>query len=1053
MKKVVLFLVMICMFVQFTYAASNEVEVIIPDFTVKVNGEVINTKESQYPIISYKNITYFPMTSDYLDGIGLTLSWSKESGIRISKGSSVVELEQKFLGATNRLNSKHKASIVSYPIMVNGRIIDNSTEQYPILSYKNVTYFPMTWQFAVTEFGWETKWSNETGLEIIIEGNQKKPIEYPILDNISFKGQYVNSTPNLNWEQFVKTVDSFYNHKTDFSKYDFSDFESIKHEFQFHSDSKFSKNLPEFFDPEKVLNWANTPMHGIRELHARGITGKGVNIAYIDQSLGLSHESLQGKNIYYNWVDYNGAPDLGASMHGIAVASLIVGDNVGAAPDVNLYHFGHPAYFADQKSHAQAIYEVIELNKSLDEKIRVIGFSDNIDSSEDNGEAFKEAVKTANEKGILVLFANNGRARITPYLDRNNPNNYEALFKSDDVCYPVTYTLGNYGSKDHYTYYPEGGTSWTTPVEVSLLALALQVDPNFDVMKFEEYVDATAYQIEDMKLVNPVGFIDLVEKMKSTYSYYNFVYNSDKVTDEDLTEIKRYAEKFEIVNLIDAYGYTYEELYTRMKQIDNAMKGDLKGIQIFGTDYEVPAFKIHDKVDMGEYGVHDLGTIHTDHFYGNFNNDPSLINEDMSMFRIFDEKIDIDFSFDWSVARLPIQKGGFKSYFDKYYDFNESDDELPLVNFSNPIFASNHHSDNYAYFIEKRLDDEFGILEKNDYRLYGNLKGKYPINTDVLGDLTATNLAVENKKGPMNLVINSHGQVDNIDRAYYMSNDDEKRESFLNNDIVNETLDDHYYNLFQWTCWGSADLNNKNINQLMISEGKAINIISASYLASNNGMDVYDDLNDLKSNNGISLFYHFIKSMYGESNNWSDSFRYAKEQYVINNLSKDSLDEDDGNYQFNMNNAIMFNHLGLLDSMSYEGGVLLHHSSDKSAPIDDDSDEFMIQYDLLYEDNQLEYKEIGVAKIDEVSEIEYAGIAEDNGNTYLKVIYNQDKSGYINFFLAGDTPGLRTFSKELDSGKGVLIMVVPTEKFNEFEVDVIVRTNGEKSGFHALDTK
>lgn len=1041
------------MFVQLSYGESQEVEVVIPDFTVRVNGETIKTKESQYPIIVYKNITYFPMTSDYLEGIGLTLSWSKETGISINKGDSVVKLEQKFLGASNQLKSRHTASVVSYPIMVNGRRIDNSSEAYPILNYKNITYFPMTWQFAVTEFGWQTKWSNETGLEIIIENGPKEPSSYPITDNISFKGAYVNSTPNLNWEEFLKTIDNLYQNGSDFSKYDFSDYDEIKHEFRFHNDSKFSKELPEFFDPEKVLNWANTPMYGIRELHARGITGKGVNIAYVDQSLGLSHEAIQDKNIHYTWIDYKNAPDLGASMHGIGVSSLILGDQVGAAPDVNLYYYGHPAYFKDQKSHAEAIYQILELNKTLDEKIKVIGFSDNMDEREDNIEAFEEAVRVANESGVLVLFADNGRSRIAPYLDRNNPNNYETLFETDEVCYPVTYTLGNSDSNDHYTYYPEGGTSWTTPVEISLVSLALQVDPDFDVMKFEEYINITAYQIGDMKLVNPVGFIDLVEKMTSNASYYNFIYNSKEVTDEDLGEIKKYAEKFEIVNLIDAYGYTYEEIYTRMKQIDKNMKGELKGIQIFGTDLEVPAFRIHDKVDMGEYGIHDAGDIVTDHFYGNFNNDVNLLNEDMSMYRIFDEKIDIDFSFAWSVARLPIQKGGFKSYFDKYYDFKINDGDLPLVNFSNPIFASNHHSDNYAYFIEKRLDEEFDILDNDDYRLYGNLKGDYPINTDVLGDLTAENLAVENQKGPMNLVINSHGQIDNIDRAYYI-NDDEKRVSFLNNDTVNETLNDHYYNLFQWTCWGSAFLNDKNINQLMISEGEAINIISASYLASNNGMDVYDGLEDLKSNNGISLFYHFIEGLYGEKSEWSESFRYAKEQYVMNNLSKDALDEDDGNYQFNMNNAIMFNHLGLLDSAEEVKGVLFTHPSEKTEPIQNDSDdEFMIQYNLLYEDNQLDYNEIGVEVLGDVSEIEYAALAEKDGNTYLKVNYNQEEEGVINFFLVGGAPGLSTYSKTLPEGKGILILEVPTDKFNAFEVNVMVCTNGMKGRFHNLKTK
>jgi len=1063
MKKIVLILLIVCMFFQIAYADGNEVEVVIPDFTVKVNGEIIKTVESQYPVISYKNITYFPMTSDYLNGIGLTLAWSKETGIKIGKKDSVTKLDQKFLGATNTLKSKHKASLVNYQIEVNGKVIDNLKEDYPVLSYKNITYFPMTWKFAVTEFGWQTKWSNEEGFEILInkenlaiEGDEDIVVEYPIDSDVTFIGNLVDTNPKLDWNEIIKIEKNLYLNNTDFSQYDFSDYNTIKKEMQFHNDSTFSKSLPEFFDPEKILKWGNTPMLGIQELHSRGITGEGVNIAYIDQSLRLTHESLESKNIYYTWVDYDDAVDSGSSMHGIAVADLIVGENVGAAPDANLYFYGHPAYYADQKSHAQAIYEVIEQNKTLEDKIRVIGFSDNIDDRERNPVEFEEAVKAANDEGILVLFADNGRATIDPMLNRNDPNNYEAVYSSDKTFYPVTYTIGNGEFDNHYTYYPSGGTSWTTPVAISLVAMALQVDPDFDVMLFEEYIDLTAFQMDNMKLVNPVGFIELVEEMKAVDSYYCFLYNSNEITDEDLNAINTYADQFELVNLIDTFGYTSQEIYNKLKLIDVGMNKNLKGIQIFGTDLEVPAFRIHDKVDMGEYGIHDAGTIVTDHFYGNFDNDASLINEELSMYSIFGENIDICFDYNWPVVRLPVQKGEIKAYFDKYNDFNVNDDELPVVNFSNPIFASNEHTDDYGYFIKERLDKDFGILDESDYRLYGNLKGAYPVKTDVLGDLTAENVLAENKKGPMNLVINSHGQVDNIDRAYYLDRDNEKRESFLNNDIVNDVLGENYYNLFQWTCWGSAELGNMSINQHMISEGKAINIISSSYLASNNGINVYDDLNDLKSNNGMSLFYHFMLNLYGENHTWSDSFKYAKEQYVVNNLSDTSVANGEGNYQFNMNNAIMFSHLGLLDSKKLSGGLIVNFESDKETSVSNDSENQNRSegsYPVRYENNQLEYSDIEISSFANINEIEYVGIAVHEDIHYLKLSYDKVDAGRIVFFLAGDAPGLSTLTKDLPSGKGTIIVEIPSEKYDNFEENIVINTNGNKACFHFLKSK
>lgn len=179
-----------------TFGETSEVTVTIPEYDVKVNGQLIDTEHSQYPVIRYKGITYFPMTSDYLTGIGLKLIFSKEEGLFIDKNDTAVfsELDQKYLGAKNVLGSHHQAQLVPFQVTVNGQIIDNKTEEYPILMYKNITYFPMTWRFSVTEFGWQTKWDNIQGFGIItIEQIESKVVieavdkikEYIVIKNKS----------------------------------------------------------------------------------------------------------------------------------------------------------------------------------------------------------------------------------------------------------------------------------------------------------------------------------------------------------------------------------------------------------------------------------------------------------------------------------------------------------------------------------------------------------------------------------------------------------------------------------------------------------------------------------------------------------------------------------------------------------------------------------------------------------------------------------------------------------------------------------------------------
>jgi len=172
MKKISSMMLIVIIFISVAVPVyAEEVLVEIPEFDVSVNGHIIDTQHSQYPVLRYNGITYFPMTSDYLNGIGLKLTFSNESGLTIKSGAISGTFTENFLGASNKLGAKTSAQIASFRISVNDKIIDNNTEEYPILSYKNVTYFPMTWRFAVTEFGWQTKWDDNTGFGIIV-GNE-----------------------------------------------------------------------------------------------------------------------------------------------------------------------------------------------------------------------------------------------------------------------------------------------------------------------------------------------------------------------------------------------------------------------------------------------------------------------------------------------------------------------------------------------------------------------------------------------------------------------------------------------------------------------------------------------------------------------------------------------------------------------------------------------------------------------------------------------------------------------------------------------------------------
>lgn len=94
---------------------------------------------------------------------------------------------------------------------------------------------------------------------------------------------------------------------------------------------------------QNILDQGTNPGLGIRELHQAGITGKGITVAIIDQNMVLDHPEFQGKiSKYYDVGGTNHHSNTG-SMHGPAVTSLLVGNQIGTAPDASVYYVAVPS--------------------------------------------------------------------------------------------------------------------------------------------------------------------------------------------------------------------------------------------------------------------------------------------------------------------------------------------------------------------------------------------------------------------------------------------------------------------------------------------------------------------------------------------------------------------------------------------------------------------------------------------------------------------------------------------------------------------------------------
>ncbi|GLC31317.1 S8 family serine peptidase [Clostridium omnivorum] len=346
------------------------------------------------------------------------------------------------------------------------------------------------------------------------------------------------------------------NWQVDLRSYDISDLsladrlKDLKYA-DFDSKTVWPKNLPKEFDKDKIMELGKNPGLGIRELHSKGITGKGVGVAIIDQQLLVDHTEYKDRLRYYDEIHIdNGTP---AQMHGPAVASIAVGKNVGVAPEADLYYiaethgdFKDGGFDWDFTWLAKSIDRILEVNKSLenDKKIRVISISVGWSKEQKGYKEVTEAVKRAKKEGILVVsssihetykfnFQGLGRDILN---DPESPSSYEPgifwkneylkkpdlLKTSDYLLIPMdSRTVASPTGEEDYVFYRNGGWSWSIPYISGLYALACQVNPDITPEKFWEAALSTGDIIDyknDNKtykfgtIVNPKKLMDKIEK-------------------------------------------------------------------------------------------------------------------------------------------------------------------------------------------------------------------------------------------------------------------------------------------------------------------------------------------------------------------------------------------------------------------------------------------------------------------------------------------------------------------------------------------------------------
>lgn len=314
----------------------------------------------------------------------------------------------------------------------------------------------------------------------------------------------------------------------DLSKYDLRKYEEELFNSNFNTKTIWPEKLPKRFDYKKLLELGKDPGMGIYTLHKKGITGKGIGIAIIDQPLLEEHIEYKDRlKFYYIDEDENKQP----SFHGAAVASLAVGKNIGTAPMADLYYFAIVSTKLTEEEFytkiANNIYQIIELNKTLENKIRVISISRGFSLSE-NYDIVLKAINEAKKHQIEVITADiydendliglplqrkiyEDPNKVTSYLPWHTSKEY--YYIGDKLSIPTeSRTVASFTGVNEYEYTAVSGVSWSMPYLAGIYSLALQVNPELNLEDFLEIALETSENNKGINVISPCKIIEYLLK-------------------------------------------------------------------------------------------------------------------------------------------------------------------------------------------------------------------------------------------------------------------------------------------------------------------------------------------------------------------------------------------------------------------------------------------------------------------------------------------------------------------------------------------------------------
>ena len=279
--------------------------------------------------------------------------------------------------------------------------------------------------------------------------------------------------------------------------------------------------------PGSILESGKDPGLAVRRLQSKGLTGKGVRVAVIDQAMNRDHPEYAGRIQSYRDFGCTEIP----SMHGPAVASIVVGKTVGVAPDAELVFAAVDMSRLDATPLAKALDWILETNAGMPpgKRVKVVSVSacpSGPHSKFRNGDLWETAVSRAEREGILVLDCTTIRHRVASAhwmgnrqqpaaLEAGTANGSSHGWLGWELFAPASgRTLAEELSSggNGYQYDGRGGQSWAVPYVAGILALGQQVAPEMSPFSLWELIKATGDSHGGHLYVSPEAFLEGVLK-------------------------------------------------------------------------------------------------------------------------------------------------------------------------------------------------------------------------------------------------------------------------------------------------------------------------------------------------------------------------------------------------------------------------------------------------------------------------------------------------------------------------------------------------------------